>query len=131
MPSHSDNEYEIDPESMICCYSLGATRRLVFTEIHGTDISSLEVESNSMYVMSRQSQTWFKHGIHDSMCGEGRYSITVRQVNPDNNRGMLIVGDSNTKHIEFGSGKGKVNFTILILAFSCQESTLFLTGQDF
>ena len=34
--------------------------------------------------------------------------MTIRQVNLDNNRGLLIVGDSNTKQIEFGSGKGKV-----------------------
>ncbi len=108
MPSHSDNEYPINPDSKICTYSLGATRNIVFTEIHGTDIETLEVESNSLYVMSRESQAWFKHGIHDSLCSEGRYSITIRQVNLDNTRGLLIMGDSNTKPIQFGDGKGKV-----------------------
>ena len=58
--------------------------------------------------MSKTSQSWYKHGILDSLCNEGRYSITIRQVNLDNDRGLLIIGDSNTKEIEFGAGKGKM-----------------------
>ena len=56
--------------------------------------------------MTRESQTWYKHGIQDSLC-DARYSVTVRQITPDNARGMLIVGDSNTKPLKFGSGRGK------------------------
>ena len=107
LASHADDEYAIDPDSAICTYSLGATRRVVFNEIHGQDIDSLEVESNSMYVMTKSSQSWYKHSIPDALADTGRYSVTIRQVNLDNTRGILVVGDSNTKKIDFGAGKGK------------------------
>ena len=107
IPMHSDDEYEIDPGSLICSYSLGATRRISFSERHGSGSDFLDVESNSLYTMTRESQTWYKHGIQDAICG-ARYSVTVRQITPDNKRGILLIGDSNTSAVRFGSGRGTV-----------------------
>lgn len=38
----------------------------------------------------------------------GRFSITLRTVNQKFARSTLIIGDSNTKEIDFGAGKGKI-----------------------
>ena len=106
MPAHSDNENEITPQSTIATYSLGATREMQFTSIHDDDTETLEVESNSLYLMTKSSQSWFKHSMLDVDTTQERYSVVMRNVDPLYCRSTLIVGDSNTKEIKFGSGKG-------------------------
>ena len=106
MPKHSDYEFEITPESSIATYSLGASRTMSFSEIHGDQTASLDVENNSLYFMTKTSQSWFKHSMLDVEVTEERYSITMRNVEPTYSRSTIIVGDSNTKEIKFGSGKG-------------------------
>ena len=108
IPAHSDNEMEIKPNSMIATYSIGASRELVFTSKHSTDEESVEVEDNSLYLMTKSSQHWFKHAMHDVATTEERYSVTMRCVDPNLSRGTLIVGDSNCKEIKFGSGRGTI-----------------------
>ena len=39
---------------------------------------------------------------------ESRYSLTMRCVDISHLRSTIIVGDSNTKHIQFGEGRGKL-----------------------
>ncbi len=77
---------------------------------HQTPVE-LEVESNSMYAMTRSSQNWYRHGIPAPTQGqnvEERFSITFRCLSKQFNRSILLMGDSNTKDIGFGAGSGKV-----------------------
>ena len=114
LPFHADDEPSILADSEIVTITIGGARTLVFHEIHNLDGEehTLTPENNSAYCMTRSSQAWYKHGIaKHNACDVGadeRYSITLRCLNPKFRRSMLIIGDSNTKSIEFGAGKGKV-----------------------
>ena len=108
LPAHSDDELEIEPGSTIYTYSCGATRKITFTGIHSETTSSVDVVDNSLYSMSKRSQAFHKHQILDVESCEERFSVTMRHVNEKNTRSILLVGDSNTKPVQFGSGKGKV-----------------------
>ena len=109
LPKHSDNEIEIDPDSNIYTYSIGCSRNIVFSKVHESIEDNATVHAatdNSLYVMSRASQAWFSHQITDAdTCGE-RFSVTLRKINSLNTRSTLIIGDSNSKDIKFGSGRG-------------------------
>ena len=108
MPAHSDNEFDIAPGSEIATFSLGATRTISFSEIHGSGSSNIDVEHNSLYTMTRRSQAFYKHSMLDVEATGERYSITLRCANPNLSRSTVIMGDSNTKDISFGEGKGKI-----------------------
>ena len=58
--------------------------------------------------MTKKSQFWYQHEILDAVVCEERFSITLRHVDVKNRRSILIVGDSNSKDIKFGSGAGTV-----------------------
>ena len=108
MPAHSDDEPEIAPGSEIATYSLGATRTITFTSIHSSKSENLDVLNNSLYTMTRKSQAYFKHAMIDVETTKSRYSLTMRCVDTAHLRSTIIVGDSNTKPIEFGEGRGKI-----------------------
>ena len=108
LPNHSDNEVEIQPGSSIFKYSLGAPRTVIFSGIHSEETEPHVASHNSLYVMTRASQAWFKHQVMDVEKCEERFSITLRTVSPKNKRSTILVGDSNTVPIKFGSGKGTV-----------------------
>ncbi len=61
IPMHSDNEVNIDPESVIVSVSLGEQRTINFS--HKSKQQSLVLKDGSVYVMSRISQEVWKHGI--------------------------------------------------------------------
>lgn len=112
LPPHSDDEIEISPESNIFTYTLGAERQLSFVGIHDPDFTdSITPCNNSLYVMSRSSQAWFQHSILDVSNCEERYSVTLRRVDDKNKRSVIIIGDSNSKDIKFGSGRGTLGET--------------------
>ena len=113
LPYHSDDELVVTPGTDIITVTLGATRPLSFRSIHNPEESEtvLEPVHNSMYTMSRSSQAWYKHGIERTEECDERFSLTMRCVSERNKRSLLITGDSNTKNITFGSGKGKVGET--------------------
>ena len=73
----------------------------------------LPVKGRSLYVMSRQSQALWSHGIekHDDFQGK-RYSITLRIVGNRFRRSTIVIGDSNTRHLKFGEGKGTFGFNM-------------------
>ena len=57
--------------------------------------------------MSRFSQDFWKHGIDETQSETGaRISFTFRHVAPHFRNFTAIVGDSNTKNLIFGTGKG-------------------------
>ena len=118
LPFHSDNEPEILSDSEIATISIGDIRKISFKPIHGTPVAVEHMESicpksNSVYVMTRSSQAWYRHGISNSIATAhqlpvqtGRFSITLRTVSKKFRRSTLILGDSNTKPILFGTGPG-------------------------
>lgn len=108
---HSDDEPTIVADTSIVTLSFGGERKITFKPVHDANNPDLKTaltpKSNSVYVMSRSSQAWFKHGIPQTTdVVEDRYSITLRTINQKFCRSTLIIGDSNTKDLVFGSGKG-------------------------
>ena len=109
LPEHSDDEYSINPTSDIFTISLGDARTVKFRDI----ISDNEIEHipqhNSLYVMSRESQNYYQHRIDTDSTFTGiRYSLTFRSVHWRYLNSTCIIGDSNTKGMKFGSGKGTI-----------------------
>ena len=109
LPKHADNESTINPVSGIYTVSLGHSSTVKFSEIHGHERRDLVANPNSLYIMSRASQAYWQHQIsanaelpEDSV----RYSLTFRHVDKKFTKSTLIFGDSNTRNLKFGSGKG-------------------------
>ncbi|KAL5258266.1 hypothetical protein ACHWQZ_G013043 [Mnemiopsis leidyi] len=109
---HSDDESSIAADSKIITLSIGAKRKIKFEAKHSNEsLEELEVSDNSVYIMSRKSQNWFRHGVPPPSPGESteeRFSITFRCLKKQLSRSILLIGDSNTKQVTFGSGLGKV-----------------------
>ena len=107
---HSDDEATILAGSTIVTLSLGENRKVLFKPKHNNkDQTELLANHNSVYSMTRSSQCWFKHGIpppEDDV--EDRFSLTFRCLKTQFRRSILVIGDSNTREINFGSGTGKV-----------------------
>lgn len=110
---HSDDEPSIVAESKILTISIGSSRKIVFEEKHNDSAAPVElnVHHNSLYTMSRSSQNWYRHGVPSPPTGqdiEERFSITFRCLRKQSPRSIVLIGDSNTKDINFGTGSGKV-----------------------
>ena len=111
---HSDDESSILAESKIITLSIGACRKIVFEPKHHekeTGKVELDLNHNSMYVMTRTSQNWFRHGVppvSPGECVEERFSITFRTLKKQFKRSMLLIGDSNSKDVKYGEGSGRV-----------------------
>ena len=68
----------------------------------------LAVPNGSLYAMAQESQHYWTHRIDkEETGGDARYSITLRSVGSQYKNATIILGDSNTKHLKFGSGKQK------------------------
>ena len=110
---HSDDEPSITADSKIITISIGSSRKIVFEPKHSHEknLEELEVKNNSIYVMSRSSQNWFRHSVPQpapSSDVDERYSITFRCLKKQFRRSIVVIGDSNSKDINFGAGTGKV-----------------------
>ena len=103
IPTHSDNERCIDPNSRICTVSLGEKRLIEFTNtLNPTEKHVHEATHCSLYTMSRKSQDVYKHGIPvDSQAVGIRYSLTFRTVSWRYHKSTVVVGDSNTAPLTF------------------------------
>ena len=107
-PSHEDNEDEINPESNIYTLSIGAERKMVFTQksdnsIGPTDFTDIILPSRSLMVFSRISQEAWQHSIPPAVqCEAVRYSFTFRHISPHFVNSTVICGDSNTEKLIFG-----------------------------
>ena len=73
---------------------------------------TLPVEDRSMYSMDQSSQCFWKHRIDKNDVSEDavRYSLTFRSVGNRFRNATIILGDSNTKHLNFGTGKGSFGY---------------------
>ena len=57
--------------------------------------------------MSRKSQDTWKHRIDPNPeASSVRYSLTFRYVTKHNENATIVIGDSNTRYLKFGTGKG-------------------------
>ncbi len=109
LPKHSDNEDCIVPGSHIYTVSVGATRKVTFSRINSSSSDpeiTVPVTNKSMYVMSKWSQSVWEHRIDqsDDECSH-RFSVTFRYISNNTENATLILGDSNTRFLNFGSGR--------------------------
>ena len=104
--SHSDDEPNINPESSILCLSLGQERGIIFKDKFSGDESTHTMKDRSLYIMTRTSQAYYSHRIDRDTCNSVRYSLTFRHLNKRFSRSTILIGDSNTKYLKFGEGKG-------------------------
>ena len=108
LPSHSDDERDINPSSNIFTVSIGDSATVSFCSIADGEKKDLNVAHRSLYAMSRDSQNVFRHGILANPSNTIRYSLTFRCVHWTYLNSMYAVGDSNFGRIKFGEGKGCV-----------------------
>ena len=108
LPKHSDNEYDINPESDIFTLSIGDSATVKFSSTFTSDKSELPVENRSLYSMKRSSQNFYTHQIDANPNNSVRYSITIRSIHWTFLNSLHAIGDSNFGKIQFGEGKGKV-----------------------
>ena len=72
-------------------------------------------EDRSLYIMSQPSQQLWKHRIDcDSSNNEGysRYSVTLRTVGAQYANSTVVLGDSNSKYMHFGTGRGTFGYEL-------------------
>ena len=109
---HADDEPVILANSDIVTLSIGGSRTIRFKQSHPVNDNSpdvdMEVTNNSIYSMTRSSQAWYQHEVLPSQINEERFSLTFRSLDPKFRRSVAILGDSNTKDIQFGEGSGRV-----------------------
>ena len=108
LPEHSDNEKSIVHGSNIFTVSVGDTYEVKFKKLNGSNEEIVkQVHNRSIYVMSKSSQSQWSHRIDPCTHERGlRYSITFRYVSRNSENATIIQGDSNTRFLKFGSGKG-------------------------
>lgn len=108
IPSHRDNEPLFNPESEIITVSIGANRTMKFVDNSGKSTKELVLEDGSVLVSSRFAQDFWQHSIErsDEPC-DVRFSFTFRHIAPHFLNSTVIIGDSNTKLLQFGEDKGK------------------------
>ena len=106
IPSHRDDEAAIDPDSHIVTVSIGAERQMTFSNNQGNDIRHQTLKDDSVLVSSRFCQDFWLHSINPCESAEARYSFTLRHVDPHFINSTIILGDSNTANLKFGTGIG-------------------------
>ena len=115
LAEHEDNENCLDPTSNIYTLSLGDIMDILFSSSLQKDADTLEFTPNpgSLYVMSVASQALWRHRIEHSAEFTGkRLSITLRTVDERFRKSTVILGDSNTKYINFGQGNGSLGYGV-------------------
>ena len=106
LPPHADDEATIKPQSLIFSISIGATANILYKDNLSNRSELLSAEDRSLYIMSQQSQQFWKHQIKEDVSDRAtRYSLTFRCVGDEYKNSTLIIGDSNTRHLSFGDEK--------------------------
>ena len=109
IPMHRDDEAVIDPESHILTVSLGASRTMTFMNNNESQVDTVCLEDCSLLVTSRFAQDFWRHGIlPESEDGPSleRFSFTFRNIAPQFINSTILLGDSNTAKVSFGTGQG-------------------------
>ena len=91
---HADSEDEMDPDSPICVFTIGAGRRVEFLSTYQTasqtPLLTITPKEGSLYIMRPGCQSFFRHRVptvKDSVCC--RYSLSFRKKIPKN--GSIII----------------------------------------
>lgn len=105
LPEHADDEEAIVYDSNIYTVSLGDSCEVGFRRIDGTEEEDHIMNGRSLYIMSKSSQLVWRHRIDKAEQRTLRYSITFRYLSNHNDNATIILGDSNTRHLYFGSKK--------------------------
>ena len=93
--------------------SIGETCDIIFNEIHSSNEIVQTVKSGSMYTMSQPSQWFWQHRIDKaSSDSSSRYSLTFRSVDSRFRKSCIVMGDSNTAHLKFGTGNGSFGYNM-------------------
>ena len=80
---------------------------MTFTNNDKSKTEELMLEDGSLLITSRFAQDFWEHGILADETTEGqRISFTFRNIAPYYINSTIVLGDSNTSHIKFGSGTG-------------------------
>ena len=115
LPPHADDEPSIEPGSTIFTVSLGFNATIKYTSIHDGNVVKKEIAPKSLYLMSRLSQSFWRHEIEKcetQKLTDIRYSITLRHISQKYLKSTVIIGDSNTNNLRFGEGKGTFGHNI-------------------
>ena len=81
IPQHSDDEEDIQDNSLILTISFGTTRTIEFNEIGQSNWNeSLKLHHGDCLLMSQKSQRYFSHGIPQDQTSEKRLSVTLRLI---------------------------------------------------
>ena len=111
VPMYAENDSSINPESDILTLTLGSPRTLTFRDKFSGLESTHVADPSSLYVMSRNSQNFFTHcscTTKDSLNNGSYYSLVFECISRNFKNSTCIIGDSNTKGINFGVIKGTV-----------------------
>ena len=106
IPPHKDDELLIDPSSLIVTVSIGAERKMKFLDNSKTLSKECLLHDSSMLVTSRYAQDFWTHEIPEDDSESVRFSFTFRNISPKFINSTIIIGDSNTRLVKFGSEKG-------------------------
>ena len=77
-----------------------------FVDNSDESVKNQILNDNSPLVSSRFSQYFWRHSIEKCESNEVRYSFTLRHVDPHFINCTIVLGDSNTANLQFGSGLG-------------------------
>ena len=107
-PPHSDDEPFIDPASKIFTLSIGAKRSMRFSNrSNSQETKSIDLTPCSLLTFDRHSQDfWHNSVVADDSIADCRYSFTFRHLSPVFLNSTAVIGDSNTKGLNFGVGPG-------------------------
>ncbi len=106
IPLHRDDEPFIDPESHILTISIGASRTMTFENNSKKQSKQLSLDDCSLLITSRYAQDFWKHGILPDGAKDQRISLTFRNIAPYYMNSTIVLGDSNTSKLAFGTGSG-------------------------
>ena len=109
MRPHADDEATLSPWADILTISVGAERTMAITHNEQSSESTFSVilRDRALLVMTRDMQNSWRHGIEaDPEIVSPRVSLSFRHIDPAFSKSTLILGDSNTKNLQFGAGKG-------------------------
>ena len=108
--SQRDNALVFDPESESLTLSIGAKLVMKFSNNSGSRKENVIMEDGSLLVTSRRAQDFWMYNVEKDAGSEASsvsYTLTFRHVAPHFINSTVIIGDSNTRFMSFGEGRGK------------------------
>ena len=113
LPEHSDDEPVIRPHSNIFTITIGEKVPIVFKDSITKQEKTLEPIEGNLYVMSMESQYHWTHRMNQAnLENMVRYSVTLRSVGIFFLNSTVILGNSNTKHLNFSQGQRHEKVTL-------------------